>query len=64
LLTFSLFPLLFHKLNQIHGRGLYVKPLFKALNDVDHAFAVDVYAKNRARFHSVIRNMFDSLLLK
>lgn len=48
----------------IHGRGLYVRPLFRALNDFDHAFAVEVYRINRTRFHSVIRNMFDPLLLQ
>jgi leukotriene-A4 hydrolase len=47
----------------IHGRGLYVRPLFRALNEFDHAYAVEVYRINRSRFHAIIRNMFDGLLL-
>jgi len=47
-----------------HGRGLYVRPLYRCLNDVDHTFACQVYKKNRSTYHSVIRNMYDGLLLK
>lgn len=42
-----------------HGRGLYVKPLYKALNGVDHKVAVEIYNKNRPYYHSVIRSVFD-----
>jgi leukotriene-A4 hydrolase len=45
-----------------HGRGLYVKPLYKLLDDVDHHKAVEIYHANRSYYHSVIRNMFDQNL--
>lgn len=45
-----------------HGRGLYVKPLYKLLNAVDHDAAVTIYKANRPYYHSVIRNAFDKLL--
>jgi len=45
-----------------HGRGLYVKPLYKLLHEVDHSIAVNIYQKNRPYYHSVIRSVFDQLL--
>lgn len=45
-----------------HGRGLYVKPLYKLLNDVDHDAAVKTYRENCPYYHSVIRNYVSELL--
>jgi leukotriene-A4 hydrolase len=45
-----------------HGRGLYIRPLYKTLHEVDHASAVKFYHANRGYYHSVIRNMFDKIL--
>ena len=45
------------------GRGLYVKPLYTLLNKVDHAKAVEIYNNNRPYYHSVIRKMFDTILV-
>lgn len=42
-----------------HGRGLYVKPLYKLLHEVDHPSAVTIYRNNRPYYHSVIRSAFD-----
>lgn len=42
-----------------HGRGLYVKPLYKMLHSVDHPAAVKIYHANRPYYHSVIRTAFD-----
>eukprot|EP01102_Stenamoeba_stenopodia_P011836 TRINITY_DN3662_c0_g1_i1.p1 TRINITY_DN3662_c0_g1~~TRINITY_DN3662_c0_g1_i1.p1 ORF type:complete len:624 (-),score=162.18 TRINITY_DN3662_c0_g1_i1:70-1941(-) len=44
------------------GRGRYVKPLYYALNEVDHSKAVEIYNRRKNRYHSVIRNAFDNLL--
>eukprot|EP00741_Cyanophora_paradoxa_P010698 tig00020538_g10340.t1 len=45
-----------------HGRGLYVKPLYKTLAEVDEGTARRVYRANRPFYHSVIRNVFDGTL--
>mmetsp|Transcript_16064 Transcript_16064/g.27698 ORF Transcript_16064/g.27698 Transcript_16064/m.27698 type:complete len:619 (-) Transcript_16064:380-2236(-) len=45
-----------------HGRGLYVKPLYKALIAHDLALAKDIYAPNRSFYAAVIRNVFDATL--
>jgi len=42
-----------------HGRGLYVKPLYKLLNKTDHEIATQIYNQNRSFYHSVIRSIFD-----
>eukprot|EP01120_Amphizonella_sp_Union-15-10_P007859 TRINITY_DN270_c0_g1_i1.p1 TRINITY_DN270_c0_g1~~TRINITY_DN270_c0_g1_i1.p1 ORF type:complete len:617 (-),score=117.27 TRINITY_DN270_c0_g1_i1:104-1954(-) len=59
----SIFPLVSNFLSK-HGRGLYVRPMYKLLNEVDHTFASNLYKENRSFYHSVIRNIFDPILLK
>jgi leukotriene-A4 hydrolase len=59
----SIFPVVANFLSK-HGRGLYVRPMYRALNEVDHHQAVRVYKDNRSFYHSVIRNMFDPVLSK
>jgi len=44
------------------GRGRYVKVLYNALNELDHAKAVEIYHRRKIRYHSVIRNYFDGTL--
>jgi len=39
-----------------HGRGLYVKPLYRELKRVDHGFAKQVFQTNKTFYHSVIQN--------
>ncbi len=46
-----------------YGRGLYVKPLYNTLIQVDLEVAKKIYNQNRGYYHSVIRNMFDKTLL-
>jgi hypothetical protein len=46
-----------------HGRGLYVKPIYAALSDLNPAEAKRIYGANRPMYHSVIRNAFDAKLL-
>jgi len=38
-----------------HGRGLYVKPLYKRLAAFDFDFARRTYADNKLYYHAVIR---------
>jgi len=45
-----------------YGRGLYVRPLYKALKRVDHEFAKKVFHDNRGFYHSVIRHAVSDLL--
>lgn len=62
----SKYTKVFHAVGEFlsrHGRGLYVRPLYRALNEVDHAVASKIYKDNRSFYHSVIRNMFDPILL-
>jgi len=59
----KIFPDVAHFLSK-HGRGLYVKPLYKALHEVDQAVASKIFKDNRHFYHSVIRNAFDGLLNK
>ena len=53
-----------------HGRGVYVKPLYKQLikmgteNVIPFTKVVEIYKKNRSYYHSVIRNTFDAQLNK
>jgi leukotriene-A4 hydrolase len=57
------------KFVSIHGRGVYVKSLYKHLIDLAEAGVLpkdkvkQIYQKNRLFYHSVIRNAFDSQLL-
>jgi len=44
-----------------HGRGLYAKPLYRKLKEVDHGFAKEVYNNNKTFYHSVIQNYCRSL---
>lgn len=46
-----------------HGRGLYVKPLYKTLHEVDLTTAREIYLQNKHFYHSVIRNAFDPLFV-
>lgn len=46
-----------------HGRGLYVKTLYKMLADIDHYTASQIYLKNSGYYHSVICNYLNPLLL-
>jgi len=50
----SVFPSVADFLSR-HGRGLYVKPLYKALKAVDAKYAAKVYAANKKFYHAVIR---------
>jgi len=45
-----------------HGRGLYVKPLYKALADLDKEYARNIYAKNKSFYHSIIQHFCEDLL--
>jgi leukotriene-A4 hydrolase len=51
-----------------HGRGVYVKPLYKQFIELadkgvlEKARVKEIYQKNRSYYHSVIRNMFDAAL--
>lgn len=47
-----------HFLSQ-HGRGLYVRPLYRALAELDRDYAYAVFKKNRSTYHGIIRNAFD-----
>jgi leukotriene-A4 hydrolase len=47
-----------------YGRGLYVKPLYKALIDVDYEVAKKVYLNNKHGYHSIIRQAVESFLKK
>lgn len=47
-----------HFLSQ-HGRGLYVRPLYRALAELDREYAYTVFKNNRSRYHGIIRNAFD-----
>jgi len=47
-----------------HGRGLYVKPLYQNLANVDKEFAKKVYQTNKPFYHSVIRNYCSKLGLE
>eukprot|EP00698_Gefionella_okellyi_P004917 TRINITY_DN14543_c0_g1_i2.p1 TRINITY_DN14543_c0_g1~~TRINITY_DN14543_c0_g1_i2.p1 ORF type:complete len:616 (+),score=123.69 TRINITY_DN14543_c0_g1_i2:121-1968(+) len=47
-----------------HGRGLYVKPMYVALDTLDHAYAVETWKKNRSFYHAVIKAAFDGKLSK
>jgi hypothetical protein len=47
-----------------YGRGLYVKPLFKSLIEVDYEVAKKVYSTNRHSYHAIIRNAVESFLKK
>jgi leukotriene-A4 hydrolase len=42
-----------------HGRGLYVRPLYRALAELDRTYAYSVFKNNRSRYHGIIRNAFD-----
>lgn len=42
-----------------HGRGLYVRPLYRALAELDREYAYSVFKQNRSRYHGIIRNAFD-----
>jgi leukotriene-A4 hydrolase len=42
-----------------HGRGLYVRPLYRALAELDRDYAYSVFKQNRSRYHGIIRNAFD-----
>jgi len=42
-----------------HGRGLYVRPLYRALAELDREYAYSVFKANRSRYHGIIRNAFD-----
>jgi len=44
-----------------HGRGLYVKPLYKLLKQLDHDRAKTIYQTNRSFYHTVIRDFCQSL---
>jgi len=46
-----------------HGRGLYVKPMYHSLSQVDPEFAKQTYHKNKPYYHSVIRNYCSKLLV-
>eukprot|EP00823_Brevimastigomonas_motovehiculus_P001156 TRINITY_DN11685_c0_g1_i1.p1 TRINITY_DN11685_c0_g1~~TRINITY_DN11685_c0_g1_i1.p1 ORF type:complete len:632 (-),score=172.15 TRINITY_DN11685_c0_g1_i1:237-2132(-) len=46
-----------------HGRGLYVKPLFKALVKLDFSFASKVYRANKNFYHDVIKSFCNGLKL-
>jgi len=47
-----------------HGRGLYVKPLYKALVEEDKNFAQKVYQENKNFYHSIICSFVEGLLNK
>lgn len=42
-----------------HGRGLYVRPLYRALAELDRDYAYSVFKQNRSRYHGIIQNAFD-----
>lgn len=42
-----------------HGRGLYVRPLYRALAELDRSYALQVFKKNRSTYHGIIRSAFD-----
>lgn len=42
-----------------HGRGLYVLPMYKALNDLDHSRAVQIYRANRSFYHNILTTRLD-----
>jgi len=45
-----------------HGRGLYVKPLYKSVAALDKEFARRVYEKNKSFYHSIIKHFCEGLL--
>eukprot|EP00276_Gloeochaete_wittrockiana_P003846 CAMPEP_0184645550 /NCGR_PEP_ID=MMETSP0308-20130426/2074_1 /TAXON_ID=38269 /ORGANISM="Gloeochaete witrockiana, Strain SAG 46.84" /LENGTH=610 /DNA_ID=CAMNT_0027074703 /DNA_START=61 /DNA_END=1893 /DNA_ORIENTATION=- len=47
-----------------YGRGLYVRPMYKALDALDHDFAAKTFIANRPFYHSVITTTFDHVFLK
>jgi leukotriene-A4 hydrolase len=47
-----------------HGRGLYVLPMYRALNDLDHARAVQIYHANRSFYHNILTTRLDVSLAK
>jgi hypothetical protein len=46
----------------LHGRGLYVKPLFVSLARLDKALAQKTHAQNKSYYHTVINNFLVNLL--
>ena len=44
------------------GRRKFLKPLYTALAEVDPARARDLYARNRARYHSVATSTLDGIV--
>jgi len=45
-----------------YGRGLYVKPLYKALIELDREYARQVYLENRNFYHSIICFAIEGML--
>jgi len=45
-----------------NGRGLYVKPLYKALKALDLAVANQIYNRHRSFYHTVIRQAIEPML--
>lgn len=43
--------------------GLFVKPLYKALYDLDQAEAKRIYKSHRSFYHYAIQHNFDGLLM-
>jgi len=43
-----------------HGRGIYVKPLFKGLIGLDKTIAKQTFEKNKNFYHSIVRNTVES----
>ena len=43
--------------------GLFVKPIYKALYDLDQAEAKRIYKSHRSFYHYAIQHNFDSLLM-
>jgi len=42
-----------------HGRGLYVLQIYKALNELDHTQAVEIYSANRSFYHNILTKRLD-----